>query len=535
MKNTKKTVFTLTFFFLLVSAIHPEIQYMDILYLKDGRSIEGLIIDRLPGISVKLETPEETVLTFEMDAIEKIESKKSDEHVRVRNVDALFLNSGVVFTGTIIKQVPKFSITLETKSGLILPFPIKEIRQIITVKRIEGKGDTGKSIEDEVRFFKIALQVEIGRKTLDKIKGTNSTEKDQADGALQLEVEQLQKELENLHNEQTQIEMGNSAKRNAQISEDIEVLQQEIKELLDELLKQAQECEESDKSKNEENVSFLKSGEKKYKTGSSLYSIKPCQSDKNMTNKTEEKNFGSMDEDLEVLKNQFSVLLDGLSIHAAPFSQEDEINALEENAEDLSTRLQLEEILGSGKLTLHTRFYSKWMVDELSLEDRLFLYESYKSRDIFKGVILNSVPFLYIGSWTQGDKWGVWTGYGISLLFAGIVAILDDVNGQSESLFGGQTNVLGHDENGYYLYRDFNTGGLLAIIGIISIPYAHSLIRPIIFVNRYNKKLGEYLGLDKTQIRRELPALTLNPPTIGLTMTSNNELKVQVKLLSLQY
>jgi len=532
MKNTKKTVFVLTFLLLIVSTIHTEIQFMDILYLRDGRSMEGLIIDRLPGISVKLETPEKTVFTFEMDAIEKIESKKSDERIKVRNVDAVFLNDGIVFRGTIIRQVPNFSLTLETESGLLLPFPIEEIWKIITTKRIEDEGNVGKTVENEVESFKIALQLEIGKNTLDKIKEPNSSEKDQSDTDLQDEVTELQKELKSLQDQQVQIEMGNSARRNAKISEDIEELQQNIKELMDKLLKQAQECENLDESIDEENVSFWKGGSTKLRTKSPLSPGKHCQSDKNTTDKTGEKNMGSMDEDLEVLENQFSMLLDGLSVHAAPFSLEDEINALEENAGELSTRLQLEEILGSGKLTLHTRFYSRWMVDELSLDDRLFLYESYKRRDIFKGVLLNSVPFLYIGSWAQGDWFGALTGYALFVLNLGIYSTM-----QAGHISGGSDfNILiGHDENGYYYYRDYPTEEFLIVFGLLSISYAHSLLQPMFFVNRRNKRLSEFLKLDKSQIRRESSAVTVNPPTFGITMTSDNKLKVQVKLLSLQY
>lgn len=528
MINIKKSVFALTFFLLLISAIHPDIQFMDVLYLKDGRSLEGLIIDRLPGISVKLETPEKTVLTFEMDEIEKIESKKSDDRIRVRNVDALFLNSGVVFTGTIIKQVPDSSITLETESGLLLPFPIEEIWKIITTKRIEDEGNVGKTVENEVESFKIALQLEIGRKTLDKIKDSDGAKGDQADTTLQEEVEQLQEELEALQDKQVQLELENGAKQNARISEEIEELQQEIEKLLDELLMQAQECEKLDESEDKEDVSFWKGGDTKRKTRSPLYFMKPCQSDKDPAGKTGEKD--TADEDLKVLEDQFSVFLDEVSMHATPLFLDDEINAFEESAEKLSTRLQLEEILGSGRVTLGTWLFSSRMVDELALEDRLFLYESYRRRDQFKGVILNSVPFLYIGSWSQGDWFGALSGYLLLVIIIQTGTFLDDLG-----LLGVEPDVLGHDEDGFYYYWDISTIGLLKVIGLLSIGYAHSLIRPIVFVNRRNKPLREFLELDKSQIRKGVSEVTVNPPTIGFTLTSDNKLKVQVKLLSLQF
>ncbi len=315
---------------------------------------------------------------------------------------------------------------------------------------------------------------------------------------------------------------------NTRISEGIDELQQKIEELLDELLKQAQECEKLDESEDEENVSFLKSGDKKNKTGSLIYSIKLCQSNKDISDKTEEKD--TIDRDLQTLENQFFMLLDEVSVHATPLLLDNEINALRKKAEGLSSRMELEEILHKSETFWNTDLFNSRMMDDLLLDDRLYLYDSFKRHDQSKGVLLNSVPFLYIGSWTQGDKFGAWTGYGLFVLAVATGALLDNM-----FLLGGETHSLGHDENGYYYYRDFSTEGLLTVIGLLSLSYTHSIIRPIIFVNRYNKKLGEYLGLDKTQIRRELPALTLNPPTIGLAMTSDNKLKVQVKLLSLQY
>jgi len=61
--------------------------YQDVIYLKNGSIIRGIIIEQVPNQSIKIETADRNVFVFQMDEIEKIakepfDSKRSDSEKR---------------------------------------------------------------------------------------------------------------------------------------------------------------------------------------------------------------------------------------------------------------------------------------------------------------------------------------------------------------------------------------------------------------------------------------------------------------------
>ena len=66
----KKILFFVFFLTTLIS--FSQNQYEDVVYLKNGGIMRGVIIEQIPNKSIKIETIGRNVFFYEMDAIEKI-------------------------------------------------------------------------------------------------------------------------------------------------------------------------------------------------------------------------------------------------------------------------------------------------------------------------------------------------------------------------------------------------------------------------------------------------------------------------------
>lgn len=74
-------------FALIATWSFGQSNYQDVIYLKNGSIIRGIIIEQIPNKSIKIETADRNVFVFQMDEIEKIakeefENKKTDSEKR---------------------------------------------------------------------------------------------------------------------------------------------------------------------------------------------------------------------------------------------------------------------------------------------------------------------------------------------------------------------------------------------------------------------------------------------------------------------
>ena len=66
----KKTLTILLLFSLFSAiAIAQQNNYQDVVYLKDGSIIRGMIIEQIPNKSIKIETADKSVFVYQMDVI----------------------------------------------------------------------------------------------------------------------------------------------------------------------------------------------------------------------------------------------------------------------------------------------------------------------------------------------------------------------------------------------------------------------------------------------------------------------------------
>lgn len=69
----KKIFLFLPLFLLLtISVFSQKTQWEDVLYLKNGSVLRGIIIEQVPGESIKIQTEDENVFSYEMDKVLRI-------------------------------------------------------------------------------------------------------------------------------------------------------------------------------------------------------------------------------------------------------------------------------------------------------------------------------------------------------------------------------------------------------------------------------------------------------------------------------
>lgn len=66
-----KRIFTLLVFVLISSIAIAQSNYQDVVYLKNGSIIRGVIIEQVPNQSLKIQTADRNVFVYKMDEIEK--------------------------------------------------------------------------------------------------------------------------------------------------------------------------------------------------------------------------------------------------------------------------------------------------------------------------------------------------------------------------------------------------------------------------------------------------------------------------------
>jgi len=78
----KKIILFLVFaLFAVVASSAQTANYQDVVYLKNGIIVRGVIVEQYPGISLKIEANDGSVYVFNMDDVEKLAKEKLAENV----------------------------------------------------------------------------------------------------------------------------------------------------------------------------------------------------------------------------------------------------------------------------------------------------------------------------------------------------------------------------------------------------------------------------------------------------------------------
>lgn len=80
-----KKYLTLILFALITIVLFGQSNYQDVVYLKNGSIIRGVIIEQVPNKSIKIETADRSVFVYQMNEIEKITKETPPETKESKN------------------------------------------------------------------------------------------------------------------------------------------------------------------------------------------------------------------------------------------------------------------------------------------------------------------------------------------------------------------------------------------------------------------------------------------------------------------
>jgi len=521
MKMTVVCLVVASMFFVSVAAAYSDDQLIDVVYLKDGTVLEGLIVDQHARVSVKLATADRIVYTLTNQEIDRVIKKRTREPIPFSYRDAVLLKDGVMFRGTIVEQRPEVSIVLQTENDLQLTFPAEDIWKILKEKRVSGKvvEKDEKRSRNEREGLKISLQIELVRDEIRKQEEKQRSSGEQAENALAGEIDRLKEQMEDLEETEEQIEFESVTDRRIEERERLEELEAEIEELLGELTEMLEECEKGGRTSH--------SGE----ADDALSRIWELQTDRyshpenRILRLQPLSGFADNAEEIaEQLNESLGEIVDQ-TIYKIP--TQEEIDAL---AAVQASYASLVDVLGSREWKrLSKGIYMRRLAEPIPIEDRVFLYETHRQKGAVLGAVLNIIPVVYLGSWAQGDRWGALIGIAqtsISVSAAGMLIYLDTVNQGYSTPY----------DPGYF---PGGAGTLFwAGTGLIAASYAFGFIEPFWYVKRINTRLKDRLLLDEETIRkvkREEGRAALIPPSLKLVPGREDDLVVQLDLVSLSY
>ena len=496
-----------------------EQQLVDVVYLKDGNVLTGLIVDQVAGVSLKLATPDRLVYTLSNQEIEKVAKEKTREPLPFYYSDVVLLKDGVMFGGIIVEQRPDTSLTLRTENDVMLTFDADEVWKILKEKRISGTPEEGPTERERAgrRRWKLSLQIEM---VGDRIRrGEQETSAGTGAAGIESEIDALKEQMDSLEQEEEQVEYEVLTERRVEERERLLYLQQDIDRILAELLEMLEQCEAGT---DEGQTTYLFTVPEMRPLR--LVEISGIASDTSQDNVFLAAEKLSEEEISEKLSSAAAEIIEH-TIYKIP--TQPEIDALKERQLTYSS---LTDILGTSRWKVpSTRGMMRGMAELLPVEDRVFLYETHKQRGAVPFALLNIVPFVYVGSWAQGD----WFGALVEILIgaAGI--------GTGAGLLADDATAKGYQfwSDRGYLFADVGSTAWLGI-GLIVGSYAIGFVEPFWYVSRINKRLQNRLILDEETIRdvkREERRAALNPPTLRIRPGGDEDLAVQLDLVRLSF
>ena len=147
---------TLLFLLVIVAGMALPLQaqkgYEEVVYLKNGSIIRGVIIEQVPNETLKIKTRDGSVFVFKIDETEKI--TKEESNTRTNYDDVVYLKNGSVIQGTIIEQVLNEKIKIKTHEGNIFVYNTDEIEKFAKEESSNNKSANNWKLSQSGEFNK---------------------------------------------------------------------------------------------------------------------------------------------------------------------------------------------------------------------------------------------------------------------------------------------------------------------------------------------------------------------------------------------
>ena len=112
--------------FALASQVCAQ-QMEDVVHLKNGGIVRGMIIEQIPNESLKVQTQDGSLFVYTMDEIAKASAKNQ----------VVYLKNGSVIRGAVIEQILGVSLEVQTQDGSLFVYTMDEIARMAKEPRME--------------------------------------------------------------------------------------------------------------------------------------------------------------------------------------------------------------------------------------------------------------------------------------------------------------------------------------------------------------------------------------------------------------
>ena len=120
----------------LASSRNVSAETIDAVHLKNGNVIRGVVTEMILNETVKIETADGSVFVYPFNEVEKITKQKKGG--LTKTIDIIHLKNGSIIRGLIIEIIPDETIKIETADGSIFVYPFNEVEKTITTKILRG-------------------------------------------------------------------------------------------------------------------------------------------------------------------------------------------------------------------------------------------------------------------------------------------------------------------------------------------------------------------------------------------------------------
>jgi len=173
---------------LSVVSVQAERQFLEVVTLKDGSVLRGLVLEFVPEHLVILETRPDESCTLELADVLSIEKSSDPEDlVEIDYIDVLYLLDGVIFHGMIVKRIPGRVLTLELKNGSLLSLDENEVWKMVRQRIMVA----GVPVHDRERLesARLELRIELVEQRIRESRNTAAQDN------LEQEIARLKEEL----------------------------------------------------------------------------------------------------------------------------------------------------------------------------------------------------------------------------------------------------------------------------------------------------------------------------------------------------
>lgn len=140
--------YLLLFLFTFITTIaFTQKNYLDVVYLKEGEVVRGIIIDQTTDTAIKIQTAKDSYFVYEIDEIEKLAKEPikwrylieqgyfkidytSKAYTERDFQDVVYLKDSSIIRGIITEKIPHKSIQIETKDKNIFVYNLEEIEKL---------------------------------------------------------------------------------------------------------------------------------------------------------------------------------------------------------------------------------------------------------------------------------------------------------------------------------------------------------------------------------------------------------------------